>query len=105
MRQPEATITVGSGLVDPDFAGRLGRKRTAVGETLWVALEGSAKGQSAVSEPLASETVMNVAGGQQTDAGMMVLFVVPGKEIDAVCAGMLDGTEARWKIGSITSAS
>jgi len=63
-----------------------------------VSVEGSVKRAGSLCEPLIDETIVHVARGEQADAGMMMLFVVPGKEIDAVRACMFDGTKSGWEI-------
>ena len=44
---------------------------------------------------------MHGLGGEQADAAMAVLVVVPGEELAAEVAGLLDGIEAVRKVGTV----
>ncbi len=61
---------------------------------------GSEHGGACVVEGCGA-AVVDVAGGEQADAGMPVGFVVPGEEASAESAGVLDGAEALGKVGPV----
>jgi hypothetical protein len=65
-----------------------------VREAFGGARKGCLQGAGALHQALLDETMMHVTRRQQADAGMMVLFVVPVKEIDAeiCCQRCLDRT-------------
>jgi hypothetical protein len=72
-----------------------------VRKTLGVLLEGGPECDGALYESLLRAARMNVARRQQANANMMVLFVVPGKEIDAVGARVFDAAESRREVRPI----
>ena len=39
--------------------------------------------------------------GEEADAGVVVLFVVPVEEVDGKSAGVLDRAEAGWEAGPV----
>src|SRR4051794_19267636 len=66
-----------------------------------MSVEGGAESHGALSESLIGAASMDIAWREQTNADMMVLFIVPGKEIGAVSSSVLDGPEARGEGGPI----
>ena len=45
--------------------------------------------------------MVNDSGGKQTEPGVAMLLVIPGEEILAKSAGVLDGAETVRKAGSV----
>src|SRR5258705_5410085 len=77
------------------------RQGASVGKALGVEIESGLECERTMSESLVDATGMHIARRHQPDARMMVLVVVPGKEISRMSARVFDGSEASRKVGAI----
>ena len=68
--------------------------RRAFDKTLGVGLPGSVKDSLASGNELGRPAMVDSGRGHQIEAGMVVLVVVPGKELLAEAAGIFDRAEA-----------
>ena len=80
--------------IDPDGLGQGRMLGRAADEAFWMTLVGDIKDGLPFGDKLGSLTVMNRGRGQQLQAGVMVLMVVPGKQLLAETPRILDGAEA-----------
>jgi hypothetical protein len=69
--------------VDPNFLGRTLGSGPSADEALWVSHPGLVENVLSLSDPLLDEIVVDIGWREQSDASVMVLFIVPGKEIAA----------------------
>ena len=65
----------------------------------------AAGGQDGVAgfEAGAGEAMVDVVGREQAEAAVAVVVVVPGEEVAAVGAAVLDGPEAAREVGPVWS--
>ena len=70
-------------------------------EAVWLGAEGGVEGCLSGSEAGFDESAVDIGGGEQSDAGVPVLVVVPVEEGLAVCAGVFDGAEAFGEVGAV----
>jgi hypothetical protein len=82
------------GWIDPDFQRTRRGLRETGGEALRVRRVCRGQHGGPGRHSMLSQTVMHVVGRQQTEAGVMVLGVVPGAEDVAVPARVLDRADA-----------
>ena len=73
----------------------------AAHEALRVHLVGGGEDGGAGIDALLRAAVVDVRRPMEADAAVVVLVVVPGEEVDAVGAGILDAAEALGKIGAV----
>jgi hypothetical protein len=79
--------------------------RSAADEPLGMSLEGDIENGLSFGDELGSLTVVNGGRGQQLQPGVVMLVVIPGKELLAETPCVLDGAEAIRVTGTITSKS
>ena len=96
-------IRSGFGRIDPDCVGG-GAWSDGRGtfEAVWLGAEGGFEGCLSGSETGFDEPLVDIGGGQQGDAGVPVLVVVPVEEGLAVGAGVFDGAEALRELGAVS---
>jgi hypothetical protein len=82
------------GWVDVHGLGELGRLWWAGDEAFGMSGEGGVEGDGALAADLAGGAVVDRRGGVEPDAGVAVLAVVPGEEVDAEGSGVVDAGEA-----------
>ena len=68
--------------------------RSAADEAFGMTQVGDIENGLPLGDKLGSLTVMNRGRRQQLQAGVMVLVVIPGEELQAETAGILDGAKA-----------
>ncbi len=74
------------------------RDRGATYESLGVSNLGSLEHDGSIGVTLFGETEVHVAGRQQTEASVMMLVVVPAKEVTTEAACVLNAAEASRKV-------
>jgi hypothetical protein len=75
--------------------------RRSANEPLGLVQVGAVEHSLALRDEPGSLTVVNRGRRQQLQAGMVMLVVIPRKELLAEAAGILDGTEAIRVVGPI----
>src|SRR5512141_2311817 len=91
----------GLGWVDPDGFRGSGDGRTTVWETFGMGGVGTGQRLSATRQNGRSASVMHVRRCEPGQGAVMVLVVVPGEEVGAVRAAVLETPESGRKIGTI----
>ena len=99
-------IAIGPGerllrLVDPDRGRERRRARTPRDEALGMGGVRGGEHAGARLDPLLGQPVVDVVGREQAEADVAVLGVVPGEEVLAVGARVLDRAEAVGEIGPV----
>jgi hypothetical protein len=89
------------GLVDPDLRGKRLGVGDAAHEALRVHLVGGGKDGGTGLDALLRAAMVDVSRPLEADTAVVVLVVVPGEEVDAVGAGILDAAEALGKIRAV----
>ena len=70
-------------------------------EAVWVDAEGVVEGLLAGGMDLVGQTVVDLVGGHQADAQMVMVLVVPVEEGAAEGLGVLDGAEPLGELGLV----
>ena len=94
-------IRAGFGRIDPDCVWRSLSERRGAFEAVGLGAEGGVEGCLSGLEAGFDESAVDIGGGEECDAGVPVLVVVPVEEGLAVCAGVFDGAEALRELGSV----
>src|SRR5512132_4582665 len=89
------------GFVDPRGRRQPRRLGKLADEPLGMGGIGSSEHLGSGRLDLLGPAVVDVCGGQQADSGVVVLDVVPGEEVLAEDAGVLDGTEVVGEGGPV----
>jgi hypothetical protein len=91
-------VDVFLGWIDPGFDWLCRRLWFLSDEAFRVSFEGAIQGVLAGGVDCVGQAVMDLIGRHETDAGMVMLAVIPIEEIAAEGLGILDATEALWKL-------
>jgi hypothetical protein len=86
------------GRIDPDGARHGGWFRGFADEAVRGFGEGLVEGVLSLVPDDVDLTVVDLIGGQEADADVMVISIVPAKEVAAERPGLLDGLEALRKL-------
>jgi hypothetical protein len=70
-------------------------------EAFRVSFEGAIQGALSGGVDCVGHAVMDLIGRHETNAGMVMLLVVPIEEAAAEGLGILDAAEALWKLGLV----
>ena len=90
--------------IDPNGGGRWRRGGHARGEALGMRGVRGGEDEGSRGDALIGEAVVDVVRGQQADAAVTVLVVVPVEEWAAVGTAVLCGSEALGKVGPVLCA-
>ena len=94
-------LLVGCGRVDPGGGRKLGRTRRLADEALGMSGVGGGEHLGAGVVGVLGLAVVDDLGGQQADARVAVLGVVPAEEVLAEGSGLLDRGEAVREAGAV----
>ena len=70
-------------------------------EAFWIPLESFGEDGLALADDVVGPSVVEDLGGEEADAGVMMLGVVPGKEDLAEAAGVLNGAKTIRKLRAV----
>ena len=71
-------------------------------EAFWIPLESFGEDGLALADDVVGPSVVEDLGGEEADAGVMMLGVVPGKEDLAEAAGVLNGAKTIRKLRAVS---
>lgn len=92
---------MGGRWVDPDGVGQSKVSRRLFDEPFGMQVVGGVKHRLPFGNDLGSFSVVHIGRCQQIESGVMVLVVVPGEELLAESAAVLNGSEAVRVAGPI----
>ena len=90
-----------SWFVDPHSVGQRRQSWQAVGKPLGMGPVGSFKDGRALGALGLGESIVDIVGREEADAGVVVLGVVPGEEVPTVGAGVFVGAKAVGEIRAV----
>ena len=94
-------LLCGGGGIDPDGGGQAGRLGAFPLEPLWVGDESGLQGFGAFQVHRLGLAEVDGGRGHVADARVAMRLVVPGEELLAMAAGILDAAEAVREIGTV----